>query len=85
MAIKAFKSMKAGQDWGGAEQGMELSFQWAPYPEARESRERREFFVFVVWRGVPSGCAMMMMMMEIDMFMYVHMHDIHIHSQGAPA
>jgi hypothetical protein len=46
MAIKAFKSMKTGQDWGGPEQGMELSFQWAPYPEAQESRARREWWCF---------------------------------------
>ena len=39
MAIKAFKSMKASQDFKG--QGMELGFQWAPYGEAPESRERR--------------------------------------------
>ena len=42
MAIKAYKSMKQEQDWYGAEQGIELSFQWAPYPEAVESRKRRE-------------------------------------------
>lgn len=44
MAIKAFKSMNMGQDWGGPEQGMELSFQWAPYAEAQESRAGRKSF-----------------------------------------
>lgn len=41
MAIKAFKSMKAAQEWGGPAEGMELSFQWAPLPQAAESRRRR--------------------------------------------
>lgn len=43
MAIKAFKSMKAAQEWGGPAEGMELSFQWAPLPQAAESRRRRAY------------------------------------------
>lgn len=39
MAIKAHKSMKTSQDFKA--QGMELSFQWAPYGGTPESRERR--------------------------------------------